>query len=46
MPIVVLLAELGLIPEAVASVIGAIAGCYAILHAWRTIRAAVHATRP
>lgn len=45
MPIVVLLAELGLIPEAVVSVVGAIAGCYAILHAWRAIRAALQVRR-
>lgn len=46
MPLVVsLLAEMGLISEGVAAVIGAIAGSMAILHAWKVIRAAVAARR-
>jgi hypothetical protein len=40
MPLVALLAELGLVSEGVAAVLGAIAGCFAILHAWRLIRGA------
>lgn len=38
MPIIALLAELGLIPEMLAAVIGAIASCWALLHAWRLLR--------
>lgn len=45
MPIVALLADLGLISEGVAAVIGAIAGCYAILHAWRLLRSALSSRR-
>lgn len=45
MPIVALLADLGLISEGVAAVIGAIAGCFAILHAWKMIRSAIAARR-
>jgi len=40
MPLVALLADLGLISESVSAVIGAIAGCFAILHAWRMVRSA------
>ncbi|WP_458789029.1 hypothetical protein [Dyella jiangningensis] len=38
MPLVALLADLGLIPEALAAVCGAIAGAMAITHAWKLIR--------
>lgn len=45
MPIVALLADLGLISEGVSAVIGAVAGCFAILHAWRMIKGAMMARR-
>ncbi|MFC4527070.1 hypothetical protein ISN76_10230 [Dyella halodurans] len=45
MPIVALLADLGLISEGVAAVIGANASCYGLLHAWRLLRAAISSHR-
>lgn len=39
MPIVAILAELGLISESVAAVLGAIAAAFALLKAWKLVRA-------
>lgn len=41
MPLVSILAWLGVIPESVAAVCSAIAGALAIRHAWRLIRGAM-----
>jgi hypothetical protein len=38
MPLVALLADLGLIPEMLGAIIGAVASCWTLLHAWRLLR--------